>query len=114
MTSEQTCRGSIALGTACGSCSRCKEETGKLHQKSITHHSHNGIVEIKKYASVEDAPNYVKEGGYKACALVGVAVVANGTIHGDSTVDLVFVDGNGNKHVAIVHANVIRHIKGML
>lgn len=36
---ERTCRGSIALGSGCRVCKRCKEELARLNSKASTNHN---------------------------------------------------------------------------
>lgn len=80
----------------------------------VTHFSDTGVVKIVKFDSVEKAPNYVKEGGYKALELVDVAIVENGTVNGNPTVDLIFKDSDGNKYVTMVMGSLIHAMKSVV
>lgn len=68
-------------------------------------------VSIKICDCVADAPDYVNNGeGFKSAELSKAIVVRNGTQNGNDTVDLQFVDGEGNKFVAMVTARILKSI----
>lgn len=59
-------------------------------------------LKINRYKSIEEAPNYRNIGGYNAATLVEVGIVEKGMQSGLPSVDLVFVDEQGNKFVALL------------
>lgn len=66
-------------------------------------------IEIK---TVEEAPNY-KTGdnggeGFKALNCTKAIIVKNGMVSGNCTVDLQFVDDQGQKHVYFVTGRIIQ------
>lgn len=65
---------------------------------------------IKLCDSVDEAPIYKPEQGYKAATLTDAVIVRGGTQQGNMTVDLVFIDALGNKFVAMTTLNIIDSI----
>lgn len=59
--------------------------------------------------SVSEAPNY-DEPEYLSANFTTAVVVGNGTIAGNPTVDLVFVDEHGQKYVAMITAGLIQSL----
>jgi hypothetical protein len=47
---------------------------------------------------------------YKAAVLKKAVVVQHGTMAGNATVDLIFEDSDGQKHVALITAALLRSI----
>lgn len=66
-------------------------------------------IKIKIYDKPVDAPNY-SQPEYKAATLKSVVVVVNGTVEGNPTVDLVFRDEKGQKHVVLVKGSFLEAI----
>jgi hypothetical protein len=66
-------------------------------------------IKLEIYDQPSDAPNY-NTGVYEAVKLKSAVIVHNGTVNGNSTVDLIFVDAQGNKHVALVKASYLEMI----
>lgn len=66
-------------------------------------------IEIK---TVEEAPNYNTGendgGGFKPLHCKKAIIVKNGTVEGNCTVDLQFVDDQGQKHVYFVTGKIIQ------
>jgi hypothetical protein len=63
--------------------------------------------------SPEDATEkgYVyREPEYKLATLEKAVVVRNGTVEGNATVDLIFTDADGQKHVAMITHNLLKSI----
>lgn len=74
--------------------------------------SSNSIV-IKRFDSPLKAPSYnLPE--FKHATLDQVMIVKKGTVGGKSTLDLVFTDENGQKHVAMITASIIRQVSEMV
>ena len=44
---------------------------------------------------------------YKVCQISKMVIVLNGTVDGNSTVDIILEDDNGNKFVAVTTANLL-------
>lgn len=57
-------------------------------------------IDIRIFASPEEAPNY-ESPEYTLVDLSTAAVVGNGTVNGNPTVDLVFVAPDGKKYIAM-------------
>jgi len=64
-----------------------------------------------------DAADAVKKGhvypqseGYKAVEITKVVVVREGTVEGNSTVDLVLHDQEGNKFMVMITGNLLKSI----
>lgn len=89
-----------------------------LNQKgdimNVTHTSQVGTTEIKRYSDPESAPNYNTIGGFKGAKLTNVAIVENGTKNGNATVDLVFEDESGQKHIVMVMGSLIQTINTLV
>lgn len=47
---------------------------------------------------------------FTVCDIVNAVVVKNGTLQGNSTVDVIMKDVNGNKFVAIITGNLLKGI----
>lgn len=63
--------------------------------------------------SPEDATKkgYVyREPEYKLATLEKAVVVRNGTTEGNATVDLMFTDATGQKHIAMITHNLLKSI----
>ena len=64
----------------------------------------------------EDANDAIKKGyvyiasEFTAVELRTAVVVKNGTVNGNSTVDLVLQDANGKKYVAMITGNLLKSI----
>ena len=57
------------------------------------------------------APNYNTDGqGFKAARLDTAIVVMNGTEGGYPTIDLQFIGQDGEKHIAMITANILKSI----
>lgn len=53
---------------------------------------------------------YPQSEGYKAVEITKVVVVREGTVEGNSTVDLVLHDQAGNKYMVMVTGNLLKSI----
>ena len=60
--------------------------------------------------AVERGFVYRPENGYRAVEIQKVVVVQNGTEEGNSTVDLIIVDADGNKSVVMLTGALIKSI----
>jgi len=80
----------------------------------VTHHSHVGTTEIKRFEKPEDAPNYNTIGGFKGARLTDAVIVENGTKGGNATVDLIFQDESGQKYVVMVMGSMIRTMSDLV
>ncbi len=71
-------------------------------------------LEISICNSPEEAvqKGHVYHHGFTALTLKSAVVVQNGTVAGNSTVDLVFEDSSGNKYVAMTTMNLLKSIPG--
>jgi len=68
-------------------------------------------IAIKICNSIEEAPDYKTNGqGYKPATIKGAIIVRNGTEGGNDTVDLQFVDEDGNKYIAMVTAEILNSV----
>lgn len=115
MNKSATCKGSMALGTACGPCERCKEEKkAKAGTLKVNHHSQLGSVNIEVFENPEAAPIYTTADGYKVAYLKSIAVVKNGTEKGNATIDLVFEDSSGNKFIAMAMGSLTHTLKSLV
>lgn len=56
------------------------------------------------------AAGHVYHDGYKAVRLEHAVVVKNGTVSGNATVDLVFVDEQGNKYMTMITGNLLNSV----
>ncbi len=66
-------------------------------------------VNIKFFDSPSDAPNYnLPE--YRNLLFDSAVIVSNGTVDGNPTVDLVFKDESGQKHVALIKGSFLEAI----
>lgn len=55
-----------------------------------------------------EAPNYTLEENVKGCEFTDAVIVKNGTVNGKPTVDIVLVDKDGNKFVAMTSGEIIK------
>ena len=69
---------------------------------------------IQIVASPDEAPKYKEEGGWNAANLNKAIVVKNGTVGGNSTIDLQFQDEKGNKFVAMITAKLLKSLAGAI
>lgn len=76
-----------------------------------------GVMNSLKVIICNDADDAVKNGhtynrdeGYMPVEVEKVVVVRNGTVEGNSTVDLVLVDEKGNKFVVMVTGKLLKSI----
>ena len=60
--------------------------------------------------AVEKGHSYSQSEGFKAVEIDKVVVVLKGTVEGNSTVDLVLKDQDGNKFVVMVTGNLLKSI----
>lgn len=68
-------------------------------------------IEIKLFNSPAEAPNYNTNGeGVKTGFIKEAVIVKNGTQGGNATIDLIFVDANGQKYVAMITANLLKQV----
>jgi hypothetical protein len=63
-------------------------------------------LKIGIHKSIEEAPKY-NHPEYKSAELVSAEIVHGGTVNGRATVDLVFIDNNGQKYVTMVTARIL-------
>lgn len=63
--------------------------------------------------SPKQAPNY-EEPEYLGANLTTAQVVGNGTMDGNPTVDLIFVDENGQKYIAMLTGGLIQNLAGAI
>jgi len=68
------------------------------------------VADIKIVKSIAEAPNYHKDKSHAAASVEKFVVVRNGTQEGRSTVDICFVDAQGNKFVAMMTGRLIRSV----
>jgi len=80
----------------------------------VSYHQGGHEIKIEKYESIAAAPHYHNIGGYEAVRLTDVAVVEGGMQSGNPTVDLVFIDSKGEKHVALVTGALIKAISSVV
>ena len=60
-------------------------------------------------ASIEEAPDYNAEPiTFTAATLIKAVIVRKGMVSGNDTVDLQFIDGAGNKYVAMITAKLLK------
>ena len=64
-------------------------------------------INIKLCNSVDEAPIYKKEHGFKALTFVEAVLIKDATYQGAMSVDLVFEDVHGQKYVAMTTANIM-------
>ena len=64
-------------------------------------------LDIKMFDTPKQAPIY-REPEYEAAILNSAVVVGNGTEKGNATVDLIFVDKKGQKHIAMITGGLMR------
>jgi hypothetical protein len=70
-------------------------------------------ISIEQFNDPKEAPHYhLPE--HKGASLEKALVVHNGTVNGHSTVDLIFVDKDGQKHVAMITGALIKSIAAMV
>lgn len=76
-----------------------------------------GIMNHLNVHLCEDADDAVEKGhiyspadGFKAVEIDKVVVVLKGTVEGNSTIDLVLKDQDGNKFVVMVTGNLLKSI----
>jgi hypothetical protein len=63
----------------------------------------------------ETAPNYNKDHPeFKSAYLIKAIIVKNGTVNGNSTVDLQFTDSDGNMFIAMSTATIIKSLASAL
>lgn len=62
---------------------------------------------IEIYDRVSEAPNYTAE-EWNSAKVDKAVVVRKGTVEGNDTVDLQFVDEKGNKYVALITACLLK------
>ena len=62
-------------------------------------------VNLKIFDSPEEAPNY--DPPMNNAEITEFVVVANGTVEGNATVDVLFTDDGGNQFVAMITANIL-------
>ena len=72
------------------------------------------VLDIQICDSYNEAPDY-KNGtrggeGFKGASLQKSVIVRNGTKAGNDTVDLQFIDENGNKFVAMITAVLLKTV----
>ena len=70
---------------------------------------------VKIYEDPSEAPNYRKDHPeVKGAMLVQANIVKNGTEEGHPTVDLVFVDDQGNQYMAMITARLLNMVQTVL
>lgn len=67
---------------------------------------------IKKHDSYHSAPNY--GGDIQSLRMVEAHIVSNGTVNGKPTVDLQFVDPDGNHYVVMTTGDIINSLSRVL
>lgn len=70
-------------------------------------------MKMKIYNKSSEAPNFFAP-EYSAIGLKGVNVVLNGTTSGRATLDLVFEDSKGQKHIAMITGGLFDMIHGAM
>lgn len=69
-------------------------------------------VTTEVFNSPAEAPKYERP-EFNYASLEKAIIVKNGTVKGNSTIDLVFIDEKGQKHVAMITAKLIQLIGEM-
>lgn len=75
-----------------------------------------GIMQHLSITICEDAKDATRQGFfyrepvYKGVEIEKVVVVKNGTVQGNSTVDLILVDKTGQKYVVMLTGNLLKSI----
>ena len=69
-------------------------------------------VSVNIHDSIEEAPNY-EEPEFKSAVIESVEVIANGTVGGNPTIDVIFVAG-GQKYVAMIAADLMTMVHGVI
>lgn len=69
---------------------------------------------IKICRDPSEAPNYNELGDFKGANLTDAVIVKNGTEGGNPTVDLIFVDENGQKYVALITGKLLRSVNQLM
>lgn len=65
--------------------------------------------------SPQEAPNYREDHpGIKSASLTQCIVVRNGTKEGRPTVDLIFTDEDGKKHVALITGRLMKSLSEVI
>ncbi len=65
--------------------------------------------------SIEEAPNYNKDGkGFKAASLVKAIIVRNGTKDENDTVDLQFKDESGQKYICMTTGKILKMLTDLV
>lgn len=70
------------------------------------------VIEIEIFDDPSVAPKYTEEWGY--LKIEKALVVCNGTVEGNPTVDLQFVDKQGNKYVAMATGGILESVVKVL
>jgi hypothetical protein len=68
---------------------------------------------IELFDTPKKAPNYEKP-DYEGANLTTAVVVGNGTVNGNPTVDLIFVDENGQKYIAMITGGIMQNLAGAI
>ncbi len=68
-------------------------------------------LEVRMHDSPDVAPKY-NAPEFKAASLEIAHVVGRGTNNGNPTVDLVFIDANGQQYVAMITGGIIQNLAG--
>lgn len=66
-------------------------------------------VKLNFFNKPEEAPHFVAP-EFKGATLDHVNIVRKGTVEGHSTVDLIFVDQNGQKYIAMITGRLMNLI----
>lgn len=64
---------------------------------------------IRLYNSPDKAPKF-KAPEFLGASLEEINVVRRGTIEGNATLDLIFVDAKGQKHIAMITARLMEQV----
>lgn len=68
-------------------------------------------IAIRIFNDPSEAPNYNTNGeGFKAATLDAALIVKNGTEKGNATVDLQFTTADGQKHIAMITAELLKSV----
>ena len=72
-----------------------------------------GLLSMSRFDTPDDAPKY-NSPEFKQANMNEAVVVMKGTVKGNPTVDLIFVDETGQKYVAMLNGSLIVNLAAMV